>query len=296
MKINDNVQHKDEDWFLSQESTYSYLEERTKIFWSVVEKKWNLNTPSSSNSSGNTKFNFVIPFYNAERWLEKCITSVKRQNYKNFECFLIDDLSTDSSYEVASKAAANDDRFHLVKNKEKKYALGNIVSILKTIDSDDEVNIILDGDDWLSSENVLSYLDQEYNNGRTLLTYGNYIYHPQGFMGVEPSMYPDEIIKNNLFRTDQWRASHLRTFKTKLWKELDLEDLKDINGEYYKTAYDQALMLPLLEISGGRFKFVDRIMHTYNRENPLNVDKTKQKMQFETAKEIRRKKPYVSKF
>ena len=115
-------------------------------------------------------------------------------------------------------------------------------------------------------------------------------------MGVEPSMYPDEIIKNNLFRTDQWRASHLRTFKTKLWKELDLEDLKDINGEYYKTAYDQALMLPLLEISGGRFKFVDRIMHTYNRENPLNVDKTKQKMQFETAKEIRRKKPYVSKF
>ena len=49
---------------------------------------------------------------------------------------------------------------------------------------------------------------------------------PPGQMGVEPSEYPEEVIKNNSFRSDTWRASHLRTFKTSAFKYLDLDDLK----------------------------------------------------------------------
>ncbi len=57
-------------------------------------------------------------------------------------------------------------------------------------------------------------------------------------------------------------------------------------------AYDPALMLPLLESCGDRIHFVDKILHVYNRQNPLNVDKIKQKQQFLTAQKIRSKKPY----
>ena len=111
-------------------------------------------------------------------------------------------------------------------------------------------------------------------------------------IGVEPSEYPTEIIDNNSFRKDRWRASHLRTFKHSLWNKLDMQDLKDSGGEYYQTAYDQALMLPLLEMSSERSEYIDKIMHVYNRSNPLNVDKVKQKLQYSTALEIRNKKPY----
>ena len=75
-----------------------------------------------------------------------------------------------------------------------------------------------------------------------------------------------------------------------------MEDLKDDDGQYYKTAYDQALMLPLLEMAGEKSKYISEILHVYNRENPLNVDKVKQKIQFETAQKIRSKKPYKRKF
>ena len=95
----------------------------------------------------------------------------------------------------------------------------------------------------------------------------------------------------NLYRQDQWRASHLRTFKYKLWKNLDQSDLQNDDG-YYKVAYDQAIMLPLLEMAGNKAEYIPEIMHVYNRINPLNVDKTKQQEQFQTAQEVRAKKPY----
>ena len=295
LMLNDNVQHKDESWFQDKKTAFSYLKERTEIFWSTTEDKWNLDTPKFKTLTEDTKFNIIVPFYNAEEWLKKCIISIKRQKYNNFRCFLIDDLSTDLSSQVVLNNIKNDDRFKLVKNTEKKYALGNIVETLLAVAEDEEVNVLLDGDDWLASKNVLSHLNQEYSQSECLLTYGSYVYHPDGFRGIEPSMYPESVIEDNLFRKDSWRASHLRTFKTKLWKEINLDDLKNSQG-YYKTAYDQALMLPLLELSGGKFKFVSHIMHTYNRENPLNVDKIKQKTQFERAQQIRKKKPYKSKF
>lgn len=71
-----------------------------------------------------------------------------------------------------------------------------------------------------------------------------------------------------------------------------MDDLKGEDGNYYQTAYDQALMLPLLEMSSERSKYLDKIMHVYNRTNPLNVDKVKQQLQYNTSLEIRKKKPY----
>ena len=125
-----------------------------------------------------------------------------------------------------------------------------------------------------------------------MMTYGTYVYYPLGTVGVEPSEYPTEVISKNSFRSDKWRASHLRTFKHLLWQNLDMRDLQNDNGDYYKTAYDQALMLPLLEMSAERSVYINKIMHVYNRSNPLNVDKTKQQLQFQTAQRIRGKTRY----
>ena len=125
------------------------------------------------------------------------------------------------------------------------------------------------------------------------MTYGSYVYNPQGTRGVEPSEYPKDIIEQNLFRKDMWRASHLRSFKHELWKNLDQNDLKDEEGNFYKMTYDQAIMLPLLEMAGHNCSFVEDTLYVYNKENPLNVDKNKGQEQYELAQKIRSKKPYA---
>jgi hypothetical protein len=293
--LNDNVQHKDEDWFQNRESILNYLKNRTEMFWDHFELVNNLETPNSSLSKKQTRFNIVVPLYNAERWLKKCITSIKRQKYSNFRCFLIDDLSDDKSVCVINKLTEQDERFTLIQNKTKKYALGNIANILNCKDyhlESEDVNIILDGDDWFSSVHVLEYLNKVYNEESCLLTYGSYVYHPWATKGIEPSKYPSDVIENNNFREDKWRASHLRTFKQLLWNLIDMEDLQGDDGDYYKTAYDQALMLPMLEMAGNKIKYLSKILHVYNRSNPINVDKIKQHEQHSTSQEIRKQKKY----
>ena len=48
-------------------------------------------------------------------------------------------------------------------------------------------------------EDVLNYLNQIYIDENPLLTYGSYLYYPFGEIGIEPSEYSREIIKNNEF-------------------------------------------------------------------------------------------------
>jgi|6_EtaG_2_1085325.scaffolds.fasta_scaffold06618_3 hypothetical protein len=292
--LNDNVQHKDEEWFESKDTIIKHLQTRGSVFWRNIEEVASDNLKIAKNSPKTThNLKIVIPFYNAEKWLSKCIKSLKMQDYGHFECFLVDDMSSDDSYGVAKRAIGLDDRFKLTKNRKKRYALGNISRTIEKADCKaDDVIILIDGDDWLASSYSLSTLACTYDKKDCLITYGSYVYNPTGQRGVEPSEYSDEVIKNNLFREDAWRASHLRSFRYSLWKNLNQEDLKDKEGKYYAMAYDQAIMLPLLEMASTKSKYIEESLYVYNKENPLNVDKIKAQQQFDIAQEIRAKAPY----
>tara|TARA_R110000851_G_scaffold236991_6_gene389756 strand:- start:5470 stop:7110 length:1641 start_codon:yes stop_codon:yes gene_type:complete len=293
--LNDNVQHKNESWFKDRKTALKYLDKRTKTFWSIVSNSQvDGDTPQlNKKDSKKQHYKIIVPFYNVESWISKCIRSLKFQDHEDFQCILMDDMSDDNTREIIEREVGGDNRFILVKNTSKKYALENVVeAINKANPENEDVIIILDGDDWLSSTNVLSRLNEVYEQEDCLLTYGTYIQYPSGKIGIEPSRYPEEVIKNNMFREDKWRASHLKSFKYILWKNFDTQDLKDTNDDFYKTAYDQAFMLPLLELSSERSVYLDDILYTYNRSNPLNVDKIKTKEQHNTMLTIRKKKKY----
>lgn len=49
------------------------------------------------------KASVIIPMYNEERYISRCLESLKKQTFKNFETILIDDGSTDKTVEIASK-------------------------------------------------------------------------------------------------------------------------------------------------------------------------------------------------
>lgn len=47
------------------------------------------------------KVSIIIPVYNVEKYLKKCLDSITNQSYKNLEIIIIDDGSTDNSLEIA---------------------------------------------------------------------------------------------------------------------------------------------------------------------------------------------------
>ena len=61
-----------------------------------------------------SQISIIIPVYNAEKTLIKCLDSVQRQTFKDYEVILINDGSSDNSAEICQKYCARDERFKLV--------------------------------------------------------------------------------------------------------------------------------------------------------------------------------------
>ena len=86
----------------------------------------------------------VVPIYNMEKYLDKCVNSIISQTYKNIEIILVDDGSTDLSYDICEKYKKLDNRIKVyhktngglsdAKNFGIKHASGKYIGF---VDSDD---------------------------------------------------------------------------------------------------------------------------------------------------------------
>lgn len=105
----------------------------------------------------------IIPIYNVERYLKKCLDSVINQSYRNIEIILVDDGSTDNSYQLCKIYEQKDNRIKLyTKNNgglsdARNFGLANATGdIITFIDSDDYVdfNFIETAIELFINENV----------------------------------------------------------------------------------------------------------------------------------------------
>lgn len=53
------------------------------------------------------KISIIVPIYNSERYLDKCLSSIIGQTYKNLEIICVDDGSTDNSLAICNKYSFN---------------------------------------------------------------------------------------------------------------------------------------------------------------------------------------------
>ena len=71
------------------------------------------------------KISICIPTYNGARYLEACLDSVLNQTYKDIEILVVDDGSTDATFEILERYAASDERIRLVRNENNLGLVGN---------------------------------------------------------------------------------------------------------------------------------------------------------------------------
>jgi glycosyltransferase involved in cell wall biosynthesis len=238
----------------------------------------------------NNRFVFIIPFRNVKPFIKDCYNSILGQKYQNWIAIFCDDASTDDSISEIPK----DNRFLIKRNEKRITALPNIhYAIIDSNLNYDDIICILDGDDALLNDSVLDILNNLYQDD-TLLTYGQYCY-PNGQIGHCKAYNEDDFLN---LRTGGYWASHMRTFKYKLYLELIKQDselscYKDNFGNFYTITYDVAIMTPLMEIAGlKRIKFnpVPIYFYRIHQQNDHFVDPNLQKS---VADEIFRKKKFT---
>lgn len=97
----------------------------------------------------NEKVSVVIPVYNIEKYIKKCIDTVVEQTYSNLEIILVDDGSTDKSGEICEQCAQKDFRIKVIHKENGGAADARNVGIKNTTG---KWITFVDGDDYISKE------------------------------------------------------------------------------------------------------------------------------------------------
>jgi glycosyltransferase involved in cell wall biosynthesis len=235
----------------------------------------------------------VIPSYNNRQWYRQNLRSLCAQKYDHFRAIYVDDGSTDQTGALVEQFLADQavgPRIQVIRNPVRVGALENLYRSIHTCD-DQEIVILLDGDDWLAHSRVLQILNTVYADPDCWMTYGQYASWPAPVPGYSRPI-PARITDTNTVRGYEWCASHLRSFYAWLFKRINREDLLSPWGTFYPMAWDQALMFPMLEMAGHRAKFIPDILYTYNAANPINDAKVNRRLQQQCETAIRRQQRY----
>lgn len=102
------------------------------------------------------KYSIIIPNYNNELWVEKCIKSITEQTYKDTEIVFADDMSSDASVSIVSGLLRPQDKLIVLKTKRLQGGSRNEGIANAT----GEYCIFLDSDDWLYSSTVIEEADK----------------------------------------------------------------------------------------------------------------------------------------
>lgn len=131
----------------------------------------------------------LTPFKNTESYLAECLDSILKQTYKNWELLIIDDGSTDNSYNIVAKYAQLDNRIKLFKNT------GNgIIEALRLAFKNSKGNYItrMDSDDVMHKQKLDVMLTSLQTHGKKHVAVGQVKY------------FSKEGISNGYKRYEQW--------------------------------------------------------------------------------------------
>ena len=107
------------------------------------------------NTKDNPLVSIVIPVYNTDKYLRRCIKSVINQTYNNLEIIIVDDGSTDKSMEICQEFLVHDKRIKLISKKNEGQAIARNIGIAS---SNGNYLGFVDSDDYIMEDMIESLL------------------------------------------------------------------------------------------------------------------------------------------
>lgn len=134
----------------------------------ITEKDWN------KIEKKDYKIGIIIPNYNYEHTIEKCLESIFNQTYTNYEIIFVDDMSTDNSVNIAKKYQDyyTDYVLKIVQLKQKRLNGGARNEGYLHLSNDVDYVYYVDSDDWLYDEYALEKINNKLQSKPDVLFVG----------------------------------------------------------------------------------------------------------------------------
>ena len=199
---------------------------------------------------------------NCESYIARAIESLCAQTNKNFEILMVDDASTDATGDIAEEILEREfvNRFTFFKNSTHAGKAANAHKYLRQVEGD--YVAILDGDDALIDNYVIEDFGQAYSDGYDVV-WSNYRMN-DGRIGHCKPLNPLQSP-----RVQQWRTAHFFSFSLELFRNIPDHYFKDSDGNWFMSACDQAIALPILDQT-RRYKYFDRTTYEYTCDNLMS--------------------------
>lgn len=188
------------------------------------------------NDKNKVKISVIVPVYNAEKTLKKCINSILYQTYKNFELILVNDGSKDNSLEICNKYKY-DNRIKLINKNNEGLVKARIDGISK---STGQYITFVDADDWVDKNTFLLLYEEYQKNQFDILCFNSYkVIGKYGLIKrkndstyfKENKLYNENEIKNKLI--EAWLFGH--PFPATMWGKFYKRDIIQDIGLYSKN-------------------------------------------------------------
>ena len=209
----------------------------------------------------------IIPVYNVEQYLEKCLNSVINQTYKNLEIILVDDGSTDSSDQICDEYAKEDSRIMVTHKKNEGVAATRNLGISK---SNGEYITFVDSDDFVDKDYINMLYKEIKNNNCDISTCQNVKFKKNIEILEKKQEYTVEIFDS---KTALINMLYQRKIDSSLWGKLYKSSvLKSEIIKNIKTFEDYDCFCSIFSKNYKICCISSQLYYYYIRENSLIHD------------------------
>lgn len=211
-------------------------------------------------------FSIVVPVYNCEKNIKRCLDSIIMQRYKNFEVYIIDDGSTDRSGEICDEYSKNDLRIEVIHKHNEGVSAARQEGIKK---SNGEYICFIDSDDEYESdflEKIKEALDK--NKSDIVMVGYKKLFTHNSIIKYEEMVKPSNCYWNNVHEIQRKIIPLFSNMSiAPLWnKAYRRELLLEEKMEEMKTGEDYIFNMKILEKTNS-ISCIDCCLYRYYRPN-----------------------------
>lgn len=180
----------------------------------------------------NSLVSIIIPIYNVEKYLKKCLDSIVNQTYKNIEIVCIDDGSPDNSIDILNEFAKRDNRIKIIRQENK----GLSGARNKGIDNAKGKYIIfIDSDDWIEFNMVELMINKIEKENLDIVICGQYNHY---ILNDNELIKEINLKKLSNFIFNNYKEYFIKNYQLKLpfgssWNKIFKLDIIKENNLYF---------------------------------------------------------------
>ncbi|MDR2790731.1 MAG: glycosyltransferase [Campylobacteraceae bacterium] len=206
----------------------------------------------------------IVPIYNVEVYLKKCVDSIINQTHKNLEIILVDDGSPDNCGKICDEYAAKDKRIRVIHKP--NGGLGDARNAGLDIAKGEYIAFV-DSDDYIAENAYEELINTAKKEAADIVISGFYYVKKSGIFLYEKSLEglnKEEILYQ--FLSDNYHSSVCnKFFKAKLFKELRFTAIR----------FEDLFIMPSLILAAKKISFTPKAYYYYLHTNETSLTSSK---------------------